>query len=105
MSFVADQSQTSFVSNEMQILNEIGSLLSSSGATSTSGTGALMVDVLQLAKDILGALGNLTPQSGAGASPAATPDPTAGVPNMGSSSSNLDQSSSAANPLFKPPGT
>jgi len=104
MSFAANASQTSFVQNEMQILNEINSLLSSSGATSTSGTGTLGMDVVQLAKDILGAIGDPTPQSAGGASPAATPDPTSASLGMGSPSPNLDQqSSSAANPLFKPP--
>jgi len=105
MSFAASDTQMSFASTEMQILNEIGSLISSMGATSTSGTGTLMVDVLQLAKDILGAIGNPTPQSGGGASPAVTPDPTSGSLNLGSSSLNLDQSSSTANPVVKPPGT
>ena len=86
--------QMSFLAAETQILNEISSLLSSSGLTSTGGMGPLLMDVAQLAKDILGAIGNPTPQSGGGASPAVLPNPTSGSPSL-----NLDQSSSAANAL------
>jgi len=105
MSFVANGTQTSFVATETQILNQISSLLSSMGATSTSGTGALMADLSQLAKDLSGAIPNPTPQSRGGVSPAAAPDPASGSLILGSPSPNLNQSSSTANPLFQQPGS
>jgi len=93
-------SQMSFVAAETQILNDIGSMLSSQGAASSGGMGAVLADVVQLSKDILGAIGNLTPQSGGGGAPTVPTDPTSGSP-----SPNLDQSSSTVNGALKPPGS
>lgn len=95
MSFASNGSQTSLSANETQILDQIGSLLSSMNATSTSGMGAMAVDVLQMARDILGTLGN---QSGGSASTAAAPDPAAGSMNLGEPNPTHDQGNSLANP-------
>ena len=89
-----------FVAAEMRILNEIGSLLSSSATTSASGLGALIADVVQVARNILGAIASPTPQSGSGGSPAVPPHPTSGSPSL-----NLDRGSSTPDAVFKPHGS
>jgi len=94
-------SQMSFVAAEMQVLNDVGSMLSSQGAASSGGMGAVLVDVVQLSKDILGAISNLTPQSGGGGSPTMPTDPPSGSPNL----LNLGQSSSTMNGALIPPGS
>jgi hypothetical protein len=60
----------------------------------------VLADVAQQSKDILGAIGNLMPQSGSGGSPALPPGPS-----LGSASLNLAQNSSTMNGVLIPPGS